>query len=175
MCVYYIMEELGDSKIYRLNLNSVTGFPNILDNSNKASVSWQVDFDSLFNRENYKYQNCRLRYKLQSHPQAHASLNHTNNIGILAVNGLVSPYSSKNTPMLVLDQILPHLATSLGWFELNTMDEVGVDILMPYGLGTINPQFYFTGFGCPSDGFNILQTFTGDYLVTFAFELYNPK
>ena len=55
------------------------------------------------------------------------------------------------------------------------MDEVGVDILMPYGLGTINPQFYFTGFGSPSDGFNILQTFTGDYLVTFAFELYNPK
>lgn len=99
------MEEYPDCQVYRLLLNTETGFPNLLNNTDKANVSWNVDYDSLFNRDNYAYKNCRLRYKIIS--QESGSITSGANTGILAINGLSSRYVSKNTSMLPLDIITP--------------------------------------------------------------------
>lgn len=160
-----------DSQIYRLHLSTWTGFPGLLDNSNKASVSWNVDYDSLFNRENYNYKNCRLRYKLVS--DANTNISHVANNGVLAISGLGSINSSKNISIGVLDPIVPTIGSTHGWFNLSTMDEVGIDISMPYGLSVINPQFWDSGFG--ANGNAVLQTMTSQYSLVLSFELYNHK
>jgi len=167
------MEEVAESQVYRLYLSTMTGFPNLLNNTDKANVTWQVDFDSLFNRENYNYKNCRLRYKLVSDPATNTS--HINNKGVLAINGLSSRYTSKNTPYLVLDNLIPVASSTHGWFDITTMAEVGVDIVVPYGLSTINPQLWDNGFGSTTTGNAVLQTFTANYTLVLSFELYNPK
>ena len=64
-----------------------------------------MDYDSLFNRDNYKYKNCRLRYKLIS--RENTNINPVSGAGVIAVNGLASPYVSKNTHMLPLDIVTP--------------------------------------------------------------------
>ncbi len=107
------MEEYPDCQVYRLLLNTETGFPNLINNTDKANVSWNVDYDSLFNRDNYAYKNCRLRYKFIS--QESGSITADANTGILAINGLSSRYVSKNTSMLPLDIISPQFRyTGLG-------------------------------------------------------------
>jgi hypothetical protein len=167
------MEEVAESQIYRLYLSTWTGFPNLISNGDKANVSWQVDFDSLFNRENYNYKNCRLRYKLVSDPATNTT--HINNKGVLVVSGLSSRYTSKNTSGLVLDNIIPFESTMHGWFDITTMSDVGVDITVPYGLSIINPQLWDSGFGSTTTGNTVLQTFTAHYTLVLSFELYNHK
>lgn len=188
-----------ESKVYRLFLNTETGFPDLVSNSNRNSCVWNVDYDSLFNRDNYKYKNCRLRYKLISRESA--DLNPVSNTGVIAVNGLSSSYVSKNTNMLPLDIITPAMrlfgngattgtiatgtpqttTTSTSTFNVrgqiisDTMATTGLDILMPYGLSQLNIQFWSYGFGAIGDGDNVLQTMSVDYNVIFQFELYNEK
>ena len=194
------MEEVAESQVYRLLLNTETGFPNIIKNTDKANTSWNVDFDSLFNRDNYNYRNCRLRYKLVS--QESASVDAAANTGLLAINGLSSRYISKNTNMLPLDIYAPTmryigtgttpstittsttpqtvsqpaaLFTVRGQIVLDTMATTGVDINVPYGMSEINPQFWQYGFGANGNADNILQTLIPEYMLLLQFELYNPK
>ena len=189
-----------ESKVYRLFLNTETGFPNLVSNTNKNNCIWNVDYDSLFNRDNYNYKNCRLRYKLITRQSA--SIVPVSNTGVLALNGLSSPYVSKNTNMLPLDIIVPimHLTgngattgtiagtapsqttttssstyTVLGSIVSDTMNTTGIDIQMPYGLSPLNVQFWSYGFGAIGDSDNVLQSVVPDYNVIFQFELYNPK
>lgn len=193
------MEEVAESQVYRLFLNTETGFPGILSNTNKASTSWLVDYDSLFNRDNYAYKNCRLRYRLVSQPAG--SIDAAANTGVLAINGLSSRYVSKNTNMLPLDIIVPTmfatgtgstpgtitagtpqvvaqpaaLFTVRGQLIADTMATTGVDIQMPFGMTSINPQFWQVGFGATGNADNILQTLAAEYMLILQFELYNPK
>ena len=189
-----------ESKVYRLFLNTETGFPNLLSNSNKNSCVWNVDYDSLFNRDNYKYKNCRLRYKLIS--RENTNINPVAGAGIIAVSGLSSPYVSKNTHMLPLDIVTPIMRATAngattgtitgsapnqttattastyaitGHIESDTMATTGLDISMPYGLTQLNIQFWEFGFGSIGDGNNVLQTVMSDYNAIFQFELYNQK
>jgi hypothetical protein len=194
------MEEIAESQVYRLFLNTETGFQNLLSNSDKANVSWLVDYDSLFNRDNYNYKNCRLRYKLIS--QESPDIVPTTNTGVIALNGLSSSYVSKNTNMLPLDIITPTMRyigsgavtgtiagtapsqtttqTASVWNPRgqligDTMGQTGVDIAMPYGLSPFNVQFWLYGFGSRSNADNVLQSLLVDYNLMLQFELYNPK
>jgi len=194
------MEEVAESQVYRLFLNTETGFPNILSNSDKSNTSWLVDYDSLFNRDNYNYKNCRLRYKLVS--QTSTSINAAANTGVLAINGLSSRYVSKNTSMLPLDIIVPTMTstgtgstpgtiagnapsqtttqpaalfTARGQLISDTMATTGIDIQMPFGMTSLNPQFWQVGFGATGNEDNILQTLVPEYILLLQFELYNPK
>jgi hypothetical protein len=194
------MEDVAESQVYRLFLNTETGFPNILANSDKANTSWLVDYDSLFNRDNYNYKNCRLRYKLISQPSG--SIDATANTGVLAINGLSSRYVSKNTHMLPLDIIVPKMTytgtgtvagtitgtapsqttsqtpalfTVRGQLIADTIATTGIDIDMPFGMTTLNPQFWQIGFGSNGNADNILQTLVSEYVLMLQFELYNPK
>jgi len=194
------MEEVAESQVYRLFLNTETGFPNIISNSDKANTKWNVDFDSLFNRDNYNYRNCRLRYKLVS--QESASIDAAANTGALAINGLSSRYVSKNTNMLPLDIYVPTmryigtgttpgtiagnapsqttsqpaaLFTVRGQIILDTLSTTGIDINVPYGMTELNPQFWQVGFGANGNADNILQTVMPEYMLMLQFELYNPK
>lgn len=193
------MEEVAESQVYRLFLNTESGFPGILSNSDKANTSWLVDYDSLFNRDNYAYKNCRLRYKLVSQPSA--TIDPAANTGVLAINGLSSRYVSKNTNMLPLDIYAPimtatgtgstpgtitagtpqtvsqpaALFTVRGQIIMDTMATTGIDIQMPFGMTSINPQFWQAGFGSTGNADNILQTVMPEYMLMLQFELYNPK
>lgn len=169
------MEDVADSQVYRLFLSSTNGFSGLISNSDKYNSSWQVDYDSLFNGENYKFKNCRLRYKLRSNPIT--SLGHITGFGTLVINGLSSQNNSKNTSGLVADNIIPSASTTHGWYDLTTMDEIGIDIIVPYGLSTINPQFWDLSFGS-KDSLNppqFITNFTATYTLILSFELYNPK
>ena len=189
-----------ESKVYRLFLNTETGFPNLVSNTNRNSCVWNVDYDSLFNRDNYKYKNCRLRYKLITREST--NIIPVSNTGVIAVNGLSSPYVSKNTHMLPLDIVTPIMRATAngattgtivgsagnqttsttastyaitGHIESDTMATTGLDISMPYGLTQLNIQFWSYGFGAIGDGDNVLQTMSVDYNVILQFELYNEK
>lgn len=166
------MESVLDSQVYRLYVCSVTGFPGLINNTDKANVSWLIDYDVLFNRENYKYENCRLRYRFFSHPGTIANISHVTNNGVLVANGLNSRHVSKNTSALVLDNVTPTTSSSHGWFQISSMDEVGLDIIVPYGLSSLNIQLWDGAFGAPT---SVLQNFPTDYTLILAFELYNPK
>ena len=170
------MEEVPDSQIYRLYLNSFPGFPGITSNIDKFNVSWLVDYDSMFSSANYKYKHCRLRYKFLSDPAVVANVNHTASKGVLVVNGLSSANNSKNVGGIVLDNIIPVQSTSLAWFDNSSMDTVGIDILPPYGLSTLNVQLWGPEYGCQIGSVpTLISTFTPNYTIIFAFELYNPK
>jgi len=166
------MNDVLDSQVYRLYLSSATGFPSIISNTDKSNVSWLIDYDVMFNRENYKYENCRLRYKFVSDPATTASINHVANKGVLVANGLTSRNTSKNTSSLVLDNIMPTTSSTHGWFDQTSMSDIGLDIIMPYGLSSLNIQLWDNAFGASS---SVLQIFPTDYTLILSFELYNPK
>jgi hypothetical protein len=164
-------------KTFTLYLNSNTGFSGLLSNGSTANVSWLVDWDSLFNRENYKYEHCQVRVQLvgeKSVTQETSSVS-----GILLAN-FGQNFTSKNTGGVVLGSIDlirtvdGAAASNTGCFiSVNTMtNALGQNINMPVGLSTFTLQMWRNGYGAIGDAENILITNAVPYYVMLQFELY---
>jgi hypothetical protein len=67
------------------------------------------------------------------------------------------------------------LFTARGQLISDTMATTGIDIQMPFGMTSLNPQFWQVGFGATGNEDNILQTLVPEYILLLQFELYNPK
>lgn len=176
------MEE--QRKIYTLYLNSNTGFNGLISNSNYCNVSWNVDWDSLFNRENYNYKNCRLRFRMVGENNATSIQTTDGNVGVL-VGNFGQGYTGKNVPYVVLGAIdLKRSAsyssavwTNTGtYIDINTMSDAHAQqIDMPKGLNALNLQLWKNGYGVLSDTENVLldSSSTIQYYIIFQFELFN--
>lgn len=164
-------------KTYTLYLNTNTGFRGLQSNASSANVSWLVDWDSLFNRENYKYQHCQVRVQLVGEKSVTQETSAVS--GVLVAN-FGQNFTSKNTSGVVLGAIdlirtVDGAASSNTgcYVSVNTMtNALGQNIDVPVGLNTFILQMWRNGYGANGDAENILVTNIVPYYVIIQFELY---
>jgi hypothetical protein len=176
------MENQPSRKIYTLYLNSNTGFKGLISNSDYANVSWLVDWDSLFNRENYIYKYCNVRFRMIGEINASIIAN-DQTLGMITAN-FGQNYTGKNTSYVVLAPInLKRVASYSGgtytnegnMIDVETMSHgLGQQIDMPTGLKPFNIQLWKDAFGCIGDPNNVLvdSSSAHQYYILFQFELY---
>lgn len=172
------MEQLP-RKVYSLYLNTNTGFPNLFDNTSTANVKWNVDWDSLFSRENYKYKNCMLRVRLVG--ENNATQETSNTSGVL-VGNFGQSYTGKNVSNVVIapiDLVRANIYAAGVWtnaqayIDINTMtDAHGLQIDVPYGFSMLNLQMWRNGYASVGDVENLLVTNAVPYYVILQFELF---
>lgn len=164
-------------KTYTLYLNTNTGFRNLLSNTSSANVTWLVDWDSLFNRDNYKYESCQVRLQLVGEKSVTQETSAVS--GILLAN-FGQNFTGKNTGGVVLGSIdlirtVDGAASSNTgcYVSVNTMSNaLGQNINIPQGLQEFNLQMWRNGYGANGDAENILVTNIVPYYVMLQFELY---
>jgi hypothetical protein len=167
---------MPESQIYQLFLSSKTGFPGLLDNTNSANVSYQVDWDAFFQRQQYNYKYCRLRVKYVSN--ASTSLSYQSNGSVLVAQGLASAYTSKNTVGLPLglitcEQGVNAGANDRGYLLCDTTQESGLQINIPSGNQQFFLQIWRDGYGCIGSAQDVLYLYYADWSCILTFELYN--
>lgn len=166
-------------KSYLLYLNTNTGSPNLIDNTSTANVKWMIDWDSLFNRENYKYKHCQVRIRLVG--ENNATQDTSNTSGVLIAN-FGQSFTGGNVQGVVLapiDLTRSNIYVASAWtnaqayIDINTMtNQLGQNIDMPIGLNTFNLQMWRNGYGAQGDAENILVANTVPYYALLQFELY---
>jgi len=162
--------------IYTLYLSTLVTSPtsNIIvpvSKSNLANVCWNIDWDNLFRKEQYKYKHCRVRYSLVTNKWTAAGGNNDwdSYQGYLACN-LPSTYNATTTNGTFLGIIYPQdvltitTSTDHGFISSTLGDETGVDINMPTGSSAFELRFL-----TPAGQFNSI---TPEYQIMLSFELY---
>jgi hypothetical protein len=170
-------------KSFLLYLNTNTGSPNLIDNTSTANVKWLIDWDSLFNRENYKYKHCQVRIRLVG--ENNITQETSTQSGVLVAN-FGQSFMGGNVPGVILAPIditrsniyetvssITSWKNSNGYIEINTLpNAVGQNIDVPIGLNTFNLQMWRNGYGAIGDAENILVANTTPYYALLQFELY---
>lgn len=143
-----------------------------LDKTNLSNVSWRADWDNIFNKENYNYKYCRVRFYLTSESftaSVPPSADWTNYCGYLAVS-LPSSYNATTTNGTILGLISPSdspvTGTNIHCIIASTMSEIGVDINVPTSTQQLNISMI------NDNDFQFLTTFK-EYQILLNFELYN--
>jgi hypothetical protein len=160
------------TKITTANLPITPVFPQTISTSTLPNVTWQVDWDNLFRKEQGKYNFCKVRFDLVSESftaSTPASTDWTNYGGYLAVS-LPSNFNAVTTNGTILGQIWPSdcpvTGTNIHCIINSTMSENGININMPTGTSLFNVQMI------KGDGFVPMPLFQ-QYNILFSFELYN--
>jgi len=181
-----------DCKIYTLYLNSNTGFPNLIPTTtgNNNNVFWNVDWDSLFNRENYIYKNCRVRFRMLGENNNTSTQSTDGPIGILVAN-FGQNFTGKNAPNVILGIVEQNRSASYlisgspavgNWSNTGTYmtaetftDAYGQQIDVPKGLTQFNLQIWKDGYGVPTDtNYTLIDNnSTVQYFILLQFELFN--
>jgi len=168
-------------KSFLLYLNTNTGSPNLIDNTSTANVKWLIDWDSLFNRENYKYKYCQVRIRLVG--ENNITQETPTQSGVLIAN-FGQSFMGGNVQGVILapiDITRSNVYTgspatwinSNGYIDINTMSNaLGQNIDMPIGLNTFNLQMWRNGYGAIGDAENTLVANTVPYYAILQFELY---
>ena len=179
------MENLPNRKLYTLYLNSNTGFRGLINNSDYANVSWLIDWDSLFNRDNYLYKYCTVRFRMVGEINTSIQTN-DKTLGVL-VGNFGATYSGKNVPYVVLGSLdlkpvssfaagSPPTYTAVGnMIDTETMTHAhGQQIDIPIGLNTLNLQLWKDAYGAAGDANNtfVASSSTHQYYIIFQFELF---
>lgn len=143
-----------------------------IDVSNRSNITWNIDFDNLFNlkNKNNQYKFCRVRYHLTTNRFPLGSLGYDDGLGYLACN-LRTDNSLITCNNTILGLVYLQPINIVGFTDLcyvsNTLEEKGVDIIIPQGT-----QYFTLSF------FNLTNTFisninTNGYQILIQFELYN--
>jgi len=164
-------------RAYQLYLNTDTNnpIPNVvipIDQSNRGSVTWQVNFRALFGNDFRRFKRCCVRAHLISKNWSPANNNDTLSYSGFISMSLPTTYSSSTVRGVPLMLIYPTAATLYdsvqSYYNVSTMDDTeGVDINMPAENQYLNLQFV------SYDTFNTL-TNTPDYQIMLQFELSEP-
>lgn len=166
----------GDVEIYNLYLQN-TNSPIIIDNSNYANTTFQVNWDALFRSNNYKYKNCRVRAQIISDRVAPYAIGLTT--GFLIMRGATSNFSmgvglDGNVYLLPL---YPSNATdsadpTTGYiYKTSTLDSYyGSQMNMPTGIQNISIVFM------EDEGSVMAASYVpSSWGLLLQFELSNPK
>lgn len=139
--------------------------------TNKANVTWQVDFKSLFGNDYGNYSRCSVRCHLVSTPWSSTSTDSQSNDGYISLN-LPSTFcasTSKGTPIALLYSS-PATNTTAGtfsYYNVNTLgNNQGTDINMPSQNQFLNIQLL------GNDSFSAVSSY--DYSILLQFELSEP-
>jgi hypothetical protein len=165
---------MDDSAVFTLYLNTSDAFPNLYSNADKSNATWLVNWESLFDGENDKYNKCRVRVSLISTQSA--SITDAASKGVLVAN-FGSRYSSGITRDMPLGLINVYASTTAGqpYFALDTLESAGANINVPKGTTYLNLGLYKQSFGANGSANNVLTGVNVDYQVFFTFELYDPR
>lgn len=103
---------------YSLYLSSFSGSPFQTSSADLANVKYNINWNSFFNGDNYRYRSCRIAHQLLSDPSSSATYSYDplNFSGVIVANGLTttngSPYGG-----CILGQIdvkcIPYLSNSV--------------------------------------------------------------
>ena len=163
-------------RTYQLYLSTLITSPasnNIvpINVTNKANVTWQVDFKSLFGNDYGLYSRCSVRCHLVSTPWSSTSTDSQSNDGYISLN-LPSTFcasTSKGTPIALLYSS-PATNTTAGtfsYYNINTLgNNQGTDINMPSQNQLFNIQLL------GNDSFAAVSSY--DYSILLQFELSEP-
>jgi hypothetical protein len=163
-------------RTYQLYLSTLITSPatnNIvpIDVSNKANVTWQVDFKSLFGNDYGKYSRCSVRCHLVSTPWTTTSTDSQSNDGYISLN-LPSTFcasTSKGTPIALLysSPATNITAGTFSYYNVNTLgNNQGTDINIPSQNQLFNIQLL------GNDSFAAVSSY--DYNILLQFELSEP-
>jgi hypothetical protein len=169
-------------RTYQLYLSTLITTPvtnNIvpIDVSNKANVTWQVDFKSLFGNDYGKYSRCSVRCHLVSTPWVSTATDSQTNDGYISLNlpSTFSASTSKGTPIALLYSSVatnivagtPNLPSLNSYYNVNTLgNNQGTDINMPSQNQLFNIQLL------GNDSFAAVSSY--DYNILLQFELSEP-
>ena len=156
-------------RIFTLYLSTqTTSGPYVPTNEdNKASVSWNVNFDNLYGSINNSFEErrCRVKFQLTSLSQA-STLSWANNSGIIVITGL-SNNNSNSQNGLILGSIQPidnPVAGNPNHIMIgDTLQTAGVMSTLPYGIQPITIKIL--------DRAGALQTNLVDYQIILQFEI----
>ena len=141
------------------------------DRSNLAYVKWNLNWDAIFRMENYKYQKCRLRIKLQSRSFSGNDTDWNTYMGYITcpLQSMTSGFGSYGTVISTSQAVgTPHTSTSvLNCIIADTTESLGVDVIPPQG----NEEF-FLRFNRIDLSSGLLISNLTDYQVVLFFELY---
>lgn len=137
------------------------------------SVSWQVDWDSLFRGWNKKYRRCNVKFQLNSESFTASAGDWENYQGVLTCNLASDAGSSTNfgTALGLYYPIdCPTTGTTTHCFTLNTLsNQQGVDLIVPQ-----SNQIFTISWLRNSANLGINTLALVDYEVLFQFELSEP-
>ena len=156
-------------RIFTLYLSTqTTSGPYVPTNEdNKASVSWNVNFDNLYGSINNSFEErrCRVKFQLTSLSQA-STLSWANNSGIIVITGL-SNNNSNSQNGLILGSIQPidnPVAGDPNHIMIgDTLQTAGVMSTLPYGIQPITIKIL--------DRAGAHQTNMVDYQIILQFEI----
>jgi hypothetical protein len=163
-------------RTYQLYLSTLITTPasnNIvpINVTNKANVTWQVDFKSLFGNDYGLYSRCSVRCHLVSTPWSSTSTDSQTNDGYISLN-LPSTFcasTSKGTPIALLySSVATNIAAgTFSYYNVNTLgNNQGTDINMPSQNQFLNIQLL------GNDSFAAVSSY--DYSILLQFELSEP-
>jgi hypothetical protein len=107
------------------------------DSSTKTSATWNINFDKLFNNDNYKYRKCRVRVKMHAPFISTLATVFSGALGNICAS-LSTSYNEQTTiaPSLLSLGYVISTPTDLAYLDypVNTMEtSQGVNINMPTG------------------------------------------
>ena len=142
-----------------------------IDATNKNRVSWMIDWDNLFRKEQYKYKRFELYWKLTSESWTTGASDWENYTGILTCN-LPSSYGSVTNAGTILGIVNPSASPSVAsksCYNIDTfMSSNGIDINCPAGVFPLTLTFY------NDDSMTIMSAMTSQYQIHLQIELSDP-
>lgn len=172
---------------YFLYLSSFPNAPYLTSNADPANVKFMINWDTFFNRDNYRYKSCRVRFSFRSNPCTTTNYNYAPNsfTGFIAVDGLrgvengvmgsvpIGLFNPVTCQYLVNNVVTT--ATTLQGDDLTSA--CGHNFQMPTGFREIAIHLYQNTYGpnsTPISLSSVTNQGLGNWNLQLMFELYDP-
>lgn len=178
---------MSDSQSYTLYLSNYTGAKYLVDRSDLANVRFSVDWDSFFNRDNYKYRGCRIRYKFVSDPCTSSTYTYdpANFNAVLVANGI--PPLAANLfggtmiglmGLATVTYVSNSVSATTTYYDVEDLTSVtGQNIYIPFGIKELGIQIWDNAFGATAAKLASAVSPTnipfGTWNLMLVFELYD--
>jgi hypothetical protein len=137
--------------------------------TNGQRVTWSVNFDELFNDDNYKFKHCRITSQM-GYCYILNSYAYDNFVNYLSIN-LASDFNGSTTTGQILDIINmgnSPVGTNVNVFNNNTFSTKGINFTIPYGTFFLTLELIQS----TNASLNSASIFPIDYSILLKFELY---
>lgn len=176
---------MSDTSTHYLYLSSFTGAPYMIDNANYAAVKFRIPWDNHFNRENYRYKSCRIRFDFRSDPSSATTYTYdpASFNGVIVIGGLPDKSGPKygGTPVGLIgpysfDYISNSTAKNTSVLLGGDLTSIGRSVQVPMGLSEITVYLYQNTFSASSPVLlNSIQNIgLGNWNLQLMFDFSDP-
>jgi len=146
--------------------------PATLTTTNQNQVTWQINWDSLFQGENKKYKRCNVRFKLNSQSWTAGGTDWDTYNGVLTCNlaSNATGDTTFGTPLAIFSpEDAPTTGTSVHVIQMNTLNhQFGTEVQVPTGNSFFTISWYKQTF------LELMAVPIYDYQILLQFELCDP-